>query len=200
MLPNNDPLDMDRIDQEIRINELKCEADEITGGKMASWESEDCPPEIAEQFWQNVVNFEKAFQEDDSKHIDHLRARGVRVPDPKDLSDADLSAKLNEIIHMLADLDTYLYHTDHMSDRELYVHLWSDTLNEFTYPGMTCILDLVGSGSDEDNQIYLRYYADDEYRDRHHKHWPNDVIPPREKPKYDRDRHLPKETLREFGA
>ena len=35
-----------------------------------------------------------------------------------------------------------------------------------------------GSGSDEDNQLYLKYYADEEWRERWHKDWPNDVIPP----------------------
>ena len=49
-----------------------------------------------------------------------------------------------------------------------------------------------GSGSDEDNELYLKYYADEDYRQRWHKDWPNDVIPPHVDPPYNRDSKLPK--------
>ncbi|HLJ25854.1 MAG TPA: hypothetical protein VKY85_04025 [Candidatus Angelobacter sp.] len=50
----------------------------------------------------------------------------------------------------------------------------------------------LGSGSEEDNQLYLKYYADDDWRRHWHENFPNDPLPAREDPPYDRDRLLPK--------
>jgi hypothetical protein len=41
-------------------------------------------------------------------------------------------------------------------------------------------------------QIWLRLYATDEERAEHHKEWPEDTIPPREKLPFNRDWRLPK--------
>ena len=41
-------------------------------------------------------------------------------------------------------------------------------------------------------QLWLRYYASDEDRAEHVKDWPNDSIPPKEKPPFNRDWRLPK--------
>ncbi len=56
---------------------------------------------------------------------------------------------------------------------------------------MNPIIDFLSSGSDEDNELYLKYYADDDYRRRWRDDWPNDVIPPHVDPPYDRDGNLP---------
>ncbi len=53
-------------------------------------------------------------------------------------------------------------------------------------------IQLLSSGSDEDNFLYLKYYADNEWRRQWHKNFPKDPIPPHEDPRYDRDRWLPK--------
>ncbi|MEI7869901.1 MAG: hypothetical protein WCI11_18595 [Candidatus Methylumidiphilus sp.] len=52
-------------------------------------------------------------------------------------------------------------------------------------------VDLVGSGSEEDIERYLRYYADEKTRQDWAKDFPDDVVPEHETPPYDRDRHLP---------
>ena len=49
----SDDRNLDRIDQQIRINELREAAKEAAGGEMISWEDPNAPPEIAEQFWAN---------------------------------------------------------------------------------------------------------------------------------------------------
>ena len=46
-------------------------------------------------------------------------------------------------------------------------------------------------GSDEDNKLNLKYYADEEWRERWHRDFPNDVIPLHVHPPYDRDSKLP---------
>ena len=40
--------------------------------------------------------------------------------------------------------------------------------------------------------LYLKYYADDDFRRQWHNDWPSDPIPAHEDPPYDRDRLLPK--------
>lgn len=52
-------------------------------------------------------------------------------------------------------------------------------------------IDLLGIGSEEDNLLYLRYYADEETRQQWAQDWPGDILPASETPPYDRDPHLP---------
>jgi len=57
-----------------------------------------------------------------------------------------------------------------------------------------CHNDFFSSGSNEDNFLYLKYYADEEERQRWSQDWPDDVVPPHESLPYDRDSQLPKST------
>lgn len=190
----DDPLDLDRVDQDIRINELKEEARELAGSDMHAWESPDCPPGMAEGFWSSVVAFEKAPRSCDFLRLEEM---GVALPPPDALADADLPGKLREIFEALASVNTYFINTDHYSDRELYTHLWEDTLREVTVimppeAGYNSTYDLVSSGSEEDTHAWLKYYADEDERRQWAKDFPDEVIPPHEDPPYDRDRHLPR--------
>jgi hypothetical protein len=191
-MPIDDPNELERIDQQIRINELKAAAAEAAGGDMTTWESEDCPPDIAEQFWKHVLEFENA---PESPHFQQLTERGIDLPPPSDLNDEQLHDKLWEVMRALAEMNTYVMATNHLSDRELYERLWSDVLHESTYPGMDCYLDLVSSGSEEDTAMWLRYYADEETRARWRADFPEFVLPPRQRPPHDRDRFLPQSRL-----
>ncbi|MGI8905310.1 MAG: hypothetical protein ACR2IE_02330 [Candidatus Sumerlaeaceae bacterium] len=182
------------IDQQIRINELKERARELAGGDLVEGKADtDLPPEIEEQFWQQVVAFESG---DWVSGFDKLLSIGVDVPDPEELSDLELDEKLREIIGAMASIRTFLVHTDHLSDRELYERLWDDVLHEES-PDMPMdkngawMIDLVSSGSDEDNDAYLRYYADEEYRQRWANDFPDEDIPPHEILPYNRDAKLP---------
>jgi hypothetical protein len=193
MAMSDDP-DLNRVDQDIRINELREAIQEAAGGEMHVWESPDAPPEIIEQFWQNVLQYEQA---EETTHFAQLERAGVALPPPEELSDEELTDKLWEVIHALARMNVYLSQTDHWSDRELYERLWRDTLREFTmdFPpgsGWNCHIDFLSSGSDENNFLYLKHYANEEERQRWSHDWPDDVIPPHEKPVYDRDVKLPK--------
>jgi hypothetical protein len=81
--------------------------------------------------------------------------------------------------------------------RRLYEHLWLDTLHEFTMdfprgPVGTATSTFSAPAATRYNQLYLKYYADEDYRQRWHQDWPNDGIPPHEDPSYDRDSKLPK--------
>jgi hypothetical protein len=181
-------------DPEFRIEKLKREVEELTGGKMISNVSEDCPLEIEEKFWEHVLAYERAKFE---VPFEMLVKGGMSLPSPRDLSDTQLTLKLWEVIRGLALLGAYLECTDHLSDRELYTVLWSDLLREETMllpndPDFACHLDPIGSGSEKENFIYLKYYADEEYRRHWAREWPDDPLPEHEPLPFDRDRHLPK--------
>lgn len=180
-------------DSQEYIQDLQRRAEELVGGELSFFESEEMSEELREQFWERVVAFEKT---EWITSIDLLVQGGMELPVPEELADSQLTVKLWEVIHGLAMLRMFLYSIDHLSDRELYEELWYQVLREEN-PVMSinessaCHIDLVSSCSEEDNELYLRYYANEETRHRWAKDWPNDAMPTHEVPPYDRDRHLP---------
>lgn len=188
-----DPSNKQQNERDKRIEELKRRAAELSGGKMASGEVNECPPEVAEQFWEHVVAYEEAPW---TTLFKQLEDAGMQLPAPDTLDDEQLNAKLWELIRRLAFMSVFLENTDHLSDRELYTELWSDILREETKDlppeaEIRCHLDLVGSGSEEDMNMYLKFYADEDFRSSWSADNPNDPIPELEDPPFDRDRYLP---------
>lgn len=55
---------------------------------------------------------------------------GVDAPPVCSISDAAVSTHLHRLIQALAELQTYLVHTDHLTDRELYERLVGTILDE----------------------------------------------------------------------
>ena len=157
-------------------------------------ESGDCPTEIQEQFQKNIDAFEQATW---SQPFQILVESGISLPVPDVLAENELHAKLWEVINALALRGAYLEHTDHLSDRELYSLLWSDVLLEETVIqspsfSMDCHIDLIGSGSEEDNDIYLKYYADENDRTLWFNEYPGEIVPDHEPLPFNRDCQLPK--------
>lgn len=181
-------------DQDKRIEDLKRRAEELCDGQMELCMLEDCSAEVEEAFWKEVVEYEEAPQ---TTHFHQLESAGVALPPPGSLNDQELTAKLWEVIHKLALLRVFIEQTDHLTDRELYSHLWTDCLREETRllpptANSAWHIQILGSGSEEDNRLYLKYYADDASRRRWHEDFPDDLIPAHEDPPCDRDRLLPK--------
>jgi hypothetical protein len=129
---------------------------------------------------------------------------GVALPSPDELDDSQVTSKLREIINALALLGSFLHNTNHLSDRELYAELWSDILPEPAVlmpdePSFAYYIDMVGSGSEEDTLLYMKYYASEEERRDWLEQWPEDRLPDHEDPPYDRDRFLPQaESMRDL--
>ena len=176
-------------DSQAHIQDLQRRAEAFVSDKLSFFESEELPQASREY----VLAYEEAER---ITSFDLLVQGGVALPAPEKLDDRQLNAKLWEVIRGLALLRTFLYNTNHLSDRELYEELWHEELR-VENPDMpidensACHIDLVGSGSEEDSELYLRYYADEEDRNEWAKDWPNDIIPAHETPPYDRDRYLP---------
>jgi hypothetical protein len=196
-MPVDDPDDLERVDQEIHINELRRQAERIAGGEMFSYEDPDAPPDVVEQYSENVVAFETAPR---TTHFEQLTKAGIDLPPPETLDEQALSAKLWEVIHGLAGLRTFLSSTNHLSDRELYDLLWNDLLREGgpdLPPDSERItpLDILGSDSEEDVYLRMKYYADEKERLDWLREFPDEPMPDHMDPPYDRDRFLPLDPL-----
>lgn len=161
---------------------------EEAGGELV-WMSEDCPPEVAAQFWLSVAAYEQAPW---TTHFQELIDAGVELPAPESMDDRQLTAKLSEVIDALARMRVFLSQTDHLSDRELYALLWGDTLREPVKDmprdeSSAWHIDFLSGGGEEDTRLYLKYYADEETRRRWLADFPEDEMPQHEEPPYDRD-------------
>ena len=185
--------------REVRIQQLKQQAAELSGEELISIEAEHCSPEIEEEFWEHVVAFAQTKR---LPLLEVLVKAGISVPSPDELDDGQLSAKLWEVIDGLFLQGIYLEHTDHLSDRELYVELWSETLREEAVlpsgdSGFSYHLDLIGSGSAADTLSYLKYYASESEREEWAAESFEEDVPEHEQPRYDRDRHVPRSSASE---
>jgi len=181
-------------DQETRIERLRDEIVKL-GGTFSS--EPDVPADLEEEFLRQILAYE---QSQPIALLEILQNGGLEVPAPDDLDNSPLTDKLWEVIERMASMGAYLLHTDHLSDRELYTYLYNDGLIEEATlfpedPNYAYMIDLTGSGSEDDNQLYLKYYADDEYRLQWASDWPEDSMPPREQPPYSRDIKLPRSPL-----
>ncbi len=116
-----------------------------------------------------------------------LRERGIEMPDDATLDDEEVYRRLGEVIVAMKAMGLVIEFADHLSDRELYRYL-GQALKEETIltddPNSAWHLSPICSGSEEDNEIYLRYYADEQERRR----WVEDggTVPPKEPLPFDR--------------
>jgi len=127
MPDDKDNLDDFEPDQKKRIAKLKQKVDEIAGRETAKFESEDVNPDLSEEFWQQIVEYETAPM---TTEFQLLEDAGVILPPPEEMDDETLSKKLWALIGRLAKMRTFVESTNHLSDRELYERLWRDTLRE----------------------------------------------------------------------
>ncbi|OGV82971.1 MAG: hypothetical protein A3K19_32690 [Lentisphaerae bacterium RIFOXYB12_FULL_65_16] len=190
--PQNTSLGLADIDQEIHIASLKRQIEDMSGVSFTP-PGRRLDPTLEAAFLERVLAFETAPR---GTHFAELTRTGVVMPGPDSMTDAEIAAKLTEIVTKLAERRVFLYSTNHLSDRELYTLLVTRVFHEETTlmppdPDSACHLDLLGGCSDADTRIWLKYYADDEERDRWRRDFPEDPIPAHEDPPYHRDASLP---------
>ena len=176
--------------QEQRIAKLREEIRKLGGSAMSL---EDLPADVEEEFLRHVLEYETA---EPISLFRMLENSGLELPSPESLAHVDVTTKLTETIERMASLGAYLLHTNHLSDLALYEYLYNDGLREEAVlfpenPGYAYMIDLTGSGSEEDNHLYLKCYADEQQRQQWALDWPDDTMPEHEDPPFDRDKHLP---------
>ena len=136
--------------------------------------------------------------------FERLQAQGVRLPPPDILDDVEVNEKLWELLGRLAGRGVFLLNTDHLDDRQLYEQLWEDVLRE-EYPSSNLdddggfegywLIDMVGTGCEEELRDWLKYYATEGERREWSGRFPEDEFPPHHDPPFDRDRFLPSPTM-----
>jgi len=187
------PENSDDVDREIRIEKMERELEELSGGSFVSGAFEEVSPQLEEMFLERVCAFEKA---ECDTNFNRLVASGVEMVPPAELDDTNLVVKLRKVLCALANIRCFLHDTDHLSDRELYMWLWTDGLREET-PDLSRLggawhTSPIGRCTDEDIAIFLKYYASKKERRRWKKEFPNDPLPPASPLPYHRDRTLPR--------
>ncbi len=181
----------DELDQTKLIEQMRAEVRKL-GGIFAT--DLELPSDMEVAFLRHVLEYEQA---QPVSLLQILHDSDLKVPAPDDLDDSELTARLWEIIERMSSLGAYLLNTNHLSDRELYEYLYNDGLREQATlfpedPTYAYTLDIVGGGSEEEHEIYLKFYADEAYRTRWRSSWPEDLMPEHEEPRFNRDAKLPK--------
>jgi hypothetical protein len=127
-----------------------------------------------------------------------LARHGFTPSTPSDLNDRQLPGRLWELLYAAAARRFFFCFTNHLSDREFYTLLWEQWLDEPTADipleeetNTTTMISEFNAGGLTHEDIYLRYYADDDAKDLWRSTDPSEAIPPHEDPPFDRDRHLP---------
>ncbi len=150
-------------------------------------ESADVETENA--FWEYVRG--EDFESEPTTILDELTRRGWLPPHPDDISGRALSRALERLILDLSWLNVYLHATNHLADRELYEQLVEHVAtNEIALwpedPGSAISISFISRGTDEEHDLFLRYYADEKERNWWAEHYPQMEMPPAELPPYPR--------------
>ena len=164
-------------DRTRQIEEL--EAELRTRG-ASFYVGDDFDEEMRESFLRHVLAFE-----DQPETTIGARFAAYGYDAPHDLW---------TLIERLAELNIVVERTDHLDDAALCQFLLAfldEPLPLLNDPETIMHIDLLGSGSDEDNALFFRYYASDEERELWMHAFPDETLPPRERPPHDRDRLLP---------
>ena len=161
------------------------------------------PPACRASRERSATALERRFREIDAldavgsttSDFRRLLDAGVDLPDPAEVADGEIAAKLWEVIGALAALRVYLDSTNHLSDRALYGALWTTVLRqevEMLDERAVWHVDLISGGGEDATRLYLKHYAGERERRQWAKEFPDDLIPDHADPPFDRDRKLPK--------
>ena len=185
-------------DQEQRIETLRRELEKLHGDIPLF---DDLPEEFdTADFEESVLRQMLEYETSEPiAPLTLLQNAGVSISDPEQLDDTALTASLHDLLQHLASVGIYLERTNHLSDRELYEHLYAHALrNEARLfpenPYYTYIIDVAGldlnnvieSGGKADVRYYLTYYATKKERQQFARVFPELSIPSRKKPPYNR--------------
>lgn len=180
-------------DRQIRREQLRREIEELGGTVGGALGEEVSDMEL--DFLERVLAWERGPR---STHRGWLARQGVTFIPPAELDGRRLKSELWRLIRALADARVFLYHTNHLSDAELYARLWRETLagecpdfartrdDAFHWDFADC-----GSGDPDDERLWLTYHASEGERREHLRDFPDIVLPARRRAPFRRDHRLP---------
>lgn len=130
-----------------------------------------------------------------STHRAWLARHGWSFMPPAELAGRQIKKELWRLMAALAVARVFLYHTNHLSDAELYHRLWNEVLagecpDGARTPADACHWDLADAGSGEESP-WLRFYASEPERAEWGKDFPDTIMPDRCRPPCRRDHRLP---------
>jgi hypothetical protein len=149
------------------------------------------PEDEDDESLEDVKRLDRFFDgEEQTTLYFELEKRGWAPDLSEDLSDDELTQALTNLLWSMKDLGHFVEDVDHLPDRELYAELL-EYCDEPTvcFPGIVnggMHWSPIGGGTEDDNQVWLRYYASEDDRARHAKEYPSDPIPPSEPIPYPR--------------
>jgi hypothetical protein len=164
--------------------------------RMAS-ESETGPDEWKE-ILASVLGWMQRYEEAPiTTWAQELWVRGYDFGSVDDLSHAEVSSQLWQLLDALAGMRVFITNTDHLSDRQLFDRL---VLEHLTLPvaqivndaHSCCVVDIVGAEVHEDPSAWLTYYASNRERMEWAKQNIGKPLPPTCKPLWVRDILLPR--------
>lgn len=178
--------------QRARIKELEQQIRDVVGFDPMFGNAPHFPPRLQEAFLKRVLWFETLSRE---PLCDRLAGAGVKLLEPRQLDDESLRRNLWNVIHTLVHIDIVPINTDHLSDRDVYLHLWN--LVNSGQPGVVphffsrgWYIDFAASDGNG-VEVFLRYYADEEERMSYRSQFPTAPVPEHCDLPYDRDRLIP---------
>ncbi len=196
-MTDENPEDL-QAEQILRMAELRRRITEVAGEPLAEARAPDMPLDTQEEFLKHIL----AFHEQPERRLrDILSERsGQTFPSWQALeSEEAVHAELWRLIRALAEIRRYLSETDHLSETQCYRLLDNTVLEEETtdLPPELAInhrISLCEYGSPEEpdgDRLYLKYYADEDFREEWQAQFPGEPLPDPAEPPYNRDRHLP---------
>lgn len=184
-----------KADQEIQRARLEEQIRERGGilGFPAGQENAAVSPEIEFAFLNHVLAWESG---PFSSHAEWRARHGQVFAPPDGLRGQALRRELWRLIEALATARVFLYHTNHLSNAELYARLWHEVLDagapDFARTADdACHWDFADAGSDGEAD-WLTYYATAGERREWMREFPDQRRPARRRPAYRRDHRLPK--------
>src|SRR5262249_578366 len=115
-----------------KIESLKQQIRDVVGFDLQFGNGSDCPPQLEQAFLKRVLWFETLSRE---PLRDRLAGIRLTLHDPAQLDDEGLQRELWNVIHALVGISIVPVNTDHLSDRDVYFHLWN--LVNSGQPGVT---------------------------------------------------------------
>jgi hypothetical protein len=148
-----------------RAGELEDALQRLADGDAVFWTSDNCPPDIRESNLEDILAFESVGG--GTSLFQGLQEHGMDLPPPEKLDDQQSAEKAMDVLYALAGLRIFLIGFEHMTAREFYATLWSQTLWEGCYvekrnPEAVTIIDVSHSLAREDMLQFLEELAKSE--------------------------------------